>query len=311
MTLEINKINDDDWDNIQLISKHSSVYTTSTFLNSSKISVSKIVFKENEQIIATAIIKKDFDVYDYSLYQGINIVQSNSKNINKNFIKEFAVLKEIIELLTKEFDHFTLNLSFRFIDLRPFLWHNYNFEYKKHFILDLKYTGIINLSNYENFDIYLNSIRSVRRQEYRKCITNKFNILESNNLEEFFRLYILTFERQDMHVSDAEISNIRDLCKMMFDKELAKMFYCVNKDGVIMSAIIVFIYNNNMYYQFGATDPIFRNTGASVMLILNAIKIAYQNKIEFFDMVGINSPNRGDFKMSFNANPYPYYNVKW
>ena len=28
-------------------------------------------------------------------------------------------------------------------------------------------------------------------------------------------------------------------------------------------------------------------------------------------MVGINSPNRGDFKTSFNAMPIPFYEVEW
>jgi hypothetical protein len=311
MTLEINEINDLDWDRIQLHSKHASIYTTSVYLNSVKIPHSKIVIKKNEQIIATVLINDDSPNLDYSLYQGISIIQLNSINQKINFTKEFAILKELIELLTKHFNNFTITLNYKFSDLRPFLWHNYNIENAKLFKLDLKYTGIINLIDYENFELYLNSIRSVRRQEYKKCISNKYNVIESNDLNDFLRLYNLTFERQLINVSNNEINNINNICHNLMKHDMAKLFYCANPDGVIVSSVVIFYFNKIMYYQFGATDPSYRNSGASVLLILNAIRIGFLNNYEYFDMVGINSPNRGDFKMSFNSVPHSFYNITW
>jgi hypothetical protein len=35
------------------------------------------------------------------------------------------------------------------------------------------------------------------------------------------------------------------------------------------------------------------------------------NGMKMVDFGGINSPNRGDFKISFNAKPVPYFITSW
>ena len=91
----------------------------------------------------------------------------------------------------------------------------------------------------------------------------------------------------------------------------AKLTYAINENKSIVSGMIVYAYNDTMYYQYGATDPEFRNSGGSVLIMLNNIKKGIENGFKQFDMAGVNSPNRGDFKISFNAEPKPYYHVSF
>jgi hypothetical protein len=67
-------------------------------------------------------------------------------------------------------------------DLRPFQWHNYHEPDKGQFKIDLRYTGILDLKKYSNFDEYLVSVRSVRRQEYKKA-SQTLKVQFSNDVE--------------------------------------------------------------------------------------------------------------------------------
>jgi len=61
------------------------------------------------------------------------------------------------------------------------------------------------------------------------------------------------------------------------------------------------------YYLFGANDPMYRHTSAGAFLLMHMIKDAFEKGIQEIDFVGVNSPNRGDFKISFNAEVKPYF----
>ena len=55
------------------------------------------------------------------------------------------------------------------------------------------------------------------------------------------------------------------------------------------------------YYFLGANDPHFRGTGAGTSLLIEQIHRSILAGKKNVDMVGVNSPNRGDYKTSFNA----------
>ena len=63
------------------------------------------------------------------------------------------------------------------------------------------------------------------------------------------------------------------------------------------------------YYLFGVNDPDMRDANASSKLLLNNIELSAHKGLKRFDFVGVNSPKRGDFKLSFNAELVPYQEV--
>jgi lipid II:glycine glycyltransferase (peptidoglycan interpeptide bridge formation enzyme) len=81
--------------------------------------------------------------------------------------------------------------------------------------------------------------------------------------------------------------------------------------GETASAVLVLYDRKTCYYLFAGNHPDFRKSGASSYLILKAIEKFKEEGKVYFDFIGINSPSRGDFKISFNANPTPYYITNW
>jgi lipid II:glycine glycyltransferase (peptidoglycan interpeptide bridge formation enzyme) len=62
---------------------------------------------------------------------------------------------------------------------------------------------------------------------------------------------------------------------------------------------------------FGATKPEMRHSGAATKLMFENIYRAKESGIQELDFVGVNSPQRGDFKLSFNAELKLYFDVRF
>ena len=309
-TDEIQICNSDlEWDDFNFNSPQSSVYTTSSFLNSLNVEIEKVFFISENKKVASAVIIDTKGKPTFSIYQGITLAPLSGRT-HSVFNKQLKILSSFLESLSQKYSVIDFCLNHRFSDLRAFQWLNYHTPEKGQFNISLNYTGIIPLKEETNFESFLESVRPVRRQEWRKCLKNNFKIYESDQTDAFLRLYQLTFERQDITVNPETIQIVKRITEEAIRSKTGTLTYCEDANGVIHSATVILQYKDTFYYEFGASDPHYRSSGASVFLMLQGIKKAFENKASYFDMVGINSPNRGDFKLSFNANPVPYFSVK-
>ena len=81
--------------------------------------------------------------------------------------------------------------------------------------------------------------------------------------------------------------------------------------GDIVSANLFLCDRHCAYYWAGANDPHYRKTGCGTYLMIETIRRWQQKGLKTIDFVGINSPNRGDFKTSLNAIPVRYFTATW
>ena len=88
---------------------------------------------------------------------------------------------------------------------------------------------------------------------------------------------------------------------------LGKLHVCWLEDSKPINATVCIAHKQSSYYLFGATNPEYRELGGNTYLLLRQIEDCYAANVTSFDMIGVNSPARGDFKTSFNAIPVPYY----
>ena len=182
---------------------------------------------------------------------------------------------------------------------------------KGQFSITLRYTGILDLSTWNSFDQYLLNIRTVRRQEYNKSKSSNLILESSNDIDMLDQLHSKTFERQGIERNVEEVRLLRSITSSALAKGYGQLLVCKNAEGIAISAI-VFLYDSRCgYYMFAANDPEYRKTGCGTYLMLESIRQCKEKGLLKVDMVGINSPGRGDFKTSFNAVPVPYFIVHW
>jgi Acetyltransferase (GNAT) domain len=262
------------------------------------------------EVLAGAVILEDGigmakAPFAFTPHQGIVFANSVAQQPSqKRLTVEFRITTFMIEALLDIYPNFSMALSPYFKDLRPFLWHNYGLEGMPKFEVKHRYTGHVNLQNFELTE-FLKTVRSVRRQEYKK---SQVQIQKADDLLLFLNLYQQTFERQGLAIDADTLGLVQRICEQALGKGYGYLSAAVVDDRTASMAFFVSD-SRCSYYLFGANDPAMRETNASSKLLLDNIALSAQKGLQIFDFVGVNSPQRGDFKLSFNAELVPYQEV--
>ena len=201
----------------------------------------------------------------------------------------------------------SLSLHHSLNDLRGFQWHNYHNQNGLQPKLNLNYTGILDLAKIESFNQVLLNVRTVRRQEYKKCVKNGFTVEESGDINILNVLHNKTFERQGISRSESEVFLATTLAKKSISKGFGRLLICRDENGIPASASLFLFDDNTGYYLIGANDSDYRKFGTGGFVLLEQIRYCMEQDLSYVDFMGINSPLRGDFKTSFNASPRPYF----
>lgn len=305
------KENNQVWDAFVSTSPQRSIFVCSKFLDSLKSDYDLVTCYEKDKIVAGAVLiysnvgEPINSVYPFTQYQGMILAGNSQMEAHSKVTHELKVVGYFLTQLTARYSRLCFCHSWRLGDLRPFQWHNYHEPHKGQFKIDLGYTGILDLHKYENFEDYLSSVRSVRRQEFKKS-SQVLKLQYSDDVLLLDALHAKTFERQSLGRNDQESMLIRSICNHAIANGYGKLSIAF-LDDVAVSAVFFLYDDRTAYYMFGANDPAYRNTGAGTFLLMHMIKNAFERGVNEVDFVGVNSPNRGDFKVSFNADVTPYF----
>ena len=300
------------WDAFASTSPQRSIFVYCKFLDSLQVNYDLVTCYAKGQIVAgTVLIYSDVGepidgAFPFTQYQGILLADNTSKVTHSQITHELKIVEYFIKQLTDRYNKCCFCNSWRFRDLRPFQWHNYHERVNGQFRVNLNYTGVLDLSDYKNFEDYLSSVRSVRRQEFKKS-SQTLKLQFSDNAPFLDALHAKTFKRQTLERSDSDSKLLQSICMNAVADGFGKMSVAT-LDDVPVSAVLFLYDDRTAYYLFGANDPDHRKTYAGTFLLMHMIKDAIEMKISEIDFVGVNSPNRSDYKISFNCNLKPYYN---
>jgi len=224
---------------------------------------------------------------------------------------KLRIVEFLLEQMAVRWPLISFVLHPAFDDLRAIQWFNYHAPEKGQFSVRLAYTGRLVLSGDTTECGFLEQVRTVRRQEFRKAESLGFTFEVCRKIDELDRLHELTFSRQGLTRAEDEVRHLRSISQAALENRFGDCFVARAATGEAASAILFLYDRDNAYYLFGANDPEFRKTGAGSWLMLMAIDHARRAGRKAVDFVGINSPNRGDFKTSFGAQPVPYFVTTW
>ncbi len=195
-------------------------------------------------------------------------------------------------------------------DLRAFSWFHYHEPVLGRFHVDLRYTGVIPVDSSGGLDAMLAGARSVRRQEYRKA-RQRFRVESSADLTLLDRLHESTFARQGVARDDRERRLLRALTGAALAHGFGELLVARAADGSAAGAVVFLFDGRTAYYLVAATDPAFRKSGVSTLLFWSGVGAGIRRGVHVVDVVGMNSPGRGDFKTSLGARLVPYFVVDW
>lgn len=252
--------------------------------------------------------------HPFALYQGpmfsneIGKQPAHSRSVKQGQILEFA-----LEELTARYSKISFCLHHSLEDLRPLQWFHFHEADKPKFQFDIRYTGLLDLSVHASFENYLQSIRKCRQQEFRKAVKEGFRVVTSGveRIPQFLELYTMTFQRQNINLAPEHVEWIQAIIKAALEKGFGEMCFCESAQGQPAAATLFLYDSKGSHYLLMANDPEFRKSGANTLLLADNIRRTQEKNLRWVDFIGINSPNRGDFKISMNASPKVYFQVHY
>jgi len=300
------------WDRLVKTSRQGEIFNSQWFLDAllTNYTIYKVTDSSDRVLAGFCILEDTIDLmavapYSFTPYQGILFSKDVSEISNhKKNGTEFKITRAIIEWAQGRYKNFSMSFSPNFSDLRPFNWFAYGDKSASKFSVNLKYTAYLDLVDFSLED-YLSAIRSVRRQEYKKNNTLSY---EDDHIDNFLENYKNTFIRQGIVLSDVDLRLVESITRAALNNKAGMLKKIVIDNEAASSTL--FLHNENKgYYLFGANNPSYRSTGASTALMIRNIEELAKMGCRSLDFVGVNSPNRGDYKLSFNGVLRPYFQV--
>ncbi len=180
-----------------------------------------------------------------------------------------------------------------FIQLEPNVVHRLlitdNRLLPSHHPLFTKYTFVLDLTKSE--DELTASLHPKTR--YNIKVAQKHNVIvkEDNSPEafkEYLRLTEETTSRQRFYAHNMIYH--KTMWKTMRDAGIAHLF-TASYEGKILSAWIVFVWGDTVYYPYGASGRDYREVMAPTLLLWQIAKWAKQKGLKYFDLWGAMGPN--------------------
>lgn len=309
--LELAEVADDAaWDAFVAASPQGTVFSSTSFLRSLRAPFRRFAVHGGGAPLAQIAVLEDAAGqavrFPFTPYQGILFAPAASE-ARQRITREFRLTEFLLEQLTARYHRMELALSWNFQDLRPFLWHNHGQEQAPQFRTIPRYTAILPLGGLDPED-YLGAVRTTRRQELKKAA--QLEAGPSKDLETFLALYARTFARQQIEVGPERLELVRSIGRAALEQGYGRLSACRTADGI--GAMSLFLYDaRRAYYLFAANAPEQRHTFASTRLMFENIFEARRRGLAELDFVGVNSPARGDFKLSFNPELKLYFELNY
>jgi len=310
---------DKEWNDFIYKSENKNFLNLSTIINSSKDLCKKyFIYKANE-IVASFHLYSENDkiISGNQLYIPINYRLNKKSNKSSEYYKKFLITEKYIDFIYKNFKKGEIMFDYFTEDLRAFLWFNFNLSKEIFKVVDIKYTSVINLSNLNkniNFDnledseFYKSLSRSIK-QQYKNSKKEDLELKESNDFKGAKLIINKTFERQNKTNQinlDVYEKNFQSFKK----NNQLKLFYCLNKSKIISFTLFGVVNDTAKYLHGGRLLDDNKDNSLTFNLLSSIINLK-KNDINFLDLEGVNSPNRGFWKIGFGGDIKPYYKIKF
>ena len=168
------------------------------------------------------------------------------------------------------------------------MWHNYpNSSYSTEEYFTSKIL-------FKNFSREL--ISEARRQEIKKSELIGLKIDTSDDFKLAANFFYGNSENENL-INDEKISY--QIMRSLYKKKLGTLFSCRLKNEIVSYAFFGTI-KNKVYYMFAGANKKFKEIPYHTLIIYNSLNL-FKKKFFEFDFVGVNSPERGSFKLSFGG----------
>jgi hypothetical protein len=298
------------WDKFVEASPQGTIFSKSCYLDCLGERYSLYFAKKGEHLAGGVVVLEDEKgaplkaPYPFTPYQGVLCRPLDRDVIYDKNEEEYDICEFLIDRLIESYGAVSLMHSPWLNDVRPFLWKNYHTPELGKFDVSVWYSAVVDL-DFSTEEEYLMKIRKARRREYAKkdlCV-----IEESADVELLCRLQEKTLERQNVKMAESVKRIALSIARGAITKGFGRVTVC-KIDGVIVSAYLLIFDSKRGYAVLNGNDPDYRSSGSGTIITLNNMfYVKNEKKLRQYDFLGANSPQRGDYKISYNSRLLPHF----
>jgi len=210
-------------------------------------------------------------------------------------VTKYRYERDVLEALIKnipEFNYLKMNFTPERINWLPFYWNGFNET--------SHYTFLLNI----NKQLSLYEMKGSIRRQIKKA-SKSVQVEISDNIEHFYQINKLSFERKKMNIPYS-LNFLKRIDQTVKDQRA--ILFGKDNEGNTHAAIYILWDNKKAYYLMGGLNPGFQNSGAKPLLFWEAIKYVSSFVYEF-DFEGSMIRSIENFFSSFGATPVPYHCV--
>lgn len=261
------------------------------------------IIEKNNKIIASLpyYITREKNIFKYikmpklTQTMGLWVSYPEGQKYTKRLSYEKKTFTELIEQLP-EFDRFNQNFHYSIQNWLPFYWEGFDQTTRYTYVID-------DLTNVD--EIYKGLKENIRREIKKAQKTLK--VYMNDDIEKFYDINRLTFERQQMSTpySYNFMEKLDGICEQ---NQCRKIFFAEDENGEVHAVLYLIWDQESAYYLMGGGDPELRNSGASSLLMWEAIQFA-SSVTKKFDFEGSMVEPIERFFRSFGAKQMPYFRI--
>lgn len=311
-----------EWDDLVLNSPQGTLFSCYDYIDNIGVDYKLYLVKKGNDVRAGFCYLVNAEgtevIYDdLVIYNGILFALNDKQKETRQKSERFEITEEIIQFLTEKYNKIFLQLSPEFEDMRPFLWHNYHSDNAdEKFKINLRYTSLLNIEPLfykkprEKDLVYL-GLDNRRQSDITKAEEAGLSFVEEElETRTFIYFYKKTLESQGKSVDENYLTRMERLIDATSGKGILKKYAVKNADNQPTYIVIFGIFNNIGTYIFGSGDSDLMDRYDASFCLWEAMRdLSHNYGISMIDMEGINSPQRGAYKLDFGGSITPYYQV--
>ncbi|MFA5059071.1 MAG: GNAT family N-acetyltransferase [Candidatus Omnitrophota bacterium] len=309
--MEIKKCTQEFWDAFVDASPQGTVFNKSFALSSDGLPTDYLICYKGEEAIAGfgfAYSHEGIKLAPFGVWSGIifkDLREHTPYRLNETV---FLALEAFANHLFEHYKEVNFPNHWDIVDMRPFDWVNYHTREKGYFQITTRYTSLLDISQPQNTDGYAR----LRIRELRKGTDEgyQFSTKETNDIPLLDHLHEMNFKRQGIERSPEEAKSLISTCENFLKVKAGKLLATyVNEEPAVIS---FFAYDRHRaYHLIMGTDLKFRELGVGTKNFHDScVFLNQQLGCKELDLVGVNSPLRAAYKLSYGGRIVPYFQVK-
>ena len=280
------------------------------------------LIKKNQSIVGGLIFNVNEEtnsiiINEEIIYSGL-ILNSNDNTISKINVENFEIINFVVNEYFNKYNKIDVILDPSIKDVRPFLWYNYNDnKTENQYKLYNKFTSYLDISELvKNEKIYESKLFSnllpIRRRTIKHGINSKGYVKFDNDKNYLLKNYKDTMSTQ--YNKEYMLNKISIINKMIeyfvFEKKNGFIANSFNEDGINNYSVFYAWDKNKAYYLYGSGNSKSNEDWKGSLIHWESFKeLATNHNINQIDFEGVNSPNRGWFKLSFGGSLTNYFEI--